>query len=179
MPRNQAAIAIVIYRVTGTSIKYIRSYLSTFPQGKDKPLSARRKKLLILLLRACGLLDMLALLIALIPSSWIISMHGQLDMGRFPNEPIVLYLARSSSLMYAIHGLLLIFVSFNIDRYLPLIRLLAGIALIHGLLLIIIDLSTAMPWWWTWGEGPLLLAWGMLTFILLSSKTPSDFCKDQ
>ncbi len=31
MLRNQAAIAIVIYRVTGTSIKYIRSYLSTFP----------------------------------------------------------------------------------------------------------------------------------------------------
>ncbi len=122
---------------------------------------------------------MLALLIALIPSSWIVAVHGNLALGRFPNEPIALYLARSSSLMYAIHGLLLIFVSFNIDRYLPLIRLLAGIALIHGLLLIIIDLSTAMPWWWTWGEGPLLLAWGMLTFILLSSKTPSDFSKDQ
>jgi len=74
--------------------------------------------------------------------------------------------------MYAIHGLLLIFVSFDIDRYLPLIRLLAGIALIHGILLIGIDISTPMPWWWTCGEGPLLLMWGGLTFMLLSNKTP-------
>ena len=115
---------------------------------------------------------MLALLIALIPSSWIISSHGHLGMGRFPDENIALYLARSSSLMYAIHGLLLIFVSFDIDRYLPLIRLLAGIALIHGILLIGIDISTPMPWWWTCGEGPLLLMWGGLTFMLLSNKTP-------
>lgn len=177
MLRNQASVAIVIHRVTGTSIKYIRSYLSHFPQGKDKPLSARRKKFLILLLRACGLIDMLALLVALIPSSWIIAVHGHLGLDSFPDESIAFYLARSSSLMYAIHGLVLFFVSFNIDRYLSLIRLLAGIALIHGLLLIVIDIFTTMPWWWTCGEGPLLLAWGLLIFMLLSSKTPSDSSK--
>ena len=166
MLRNQAGVAVDIHRVTGTSIKYIRSYLAHFPQGKDKPLSARRKKLLILLLRACGLLDMLALLVALIPSSWIIALHGHLGLDRFPDESIALYLARSSSLMYAIHGLVLIFLSFSIERYLPLIRLLAGIALIHGLLLIAIDLSTAMHWWWICGEGPLLLAWGTLVLLI-------------
>lgn len=125
-------------------------------------MSEKRKKLLILLLRACGLIDLLALGIAFIPSSWIISMHGHLDTGPFPVETIALYLARSSCLMYAIHGILLIFVSYDIARYLPLIRLLAWIAVVHGLILIGIDYFTAMPWWWMLGEGGLLIAWGSL-----------------
>ncbi|HQR07268.1 MAG TPA: hypothetical protein PLN21_10625 [Gemmatales bacterium] len=72
-------------------------------------MSKQRKKLLIILLRACGLIDFLALAFALIPFSWIISLHGQLGMGPFPEETVALYLARSSSLMYALHGVLLIF----------------------------------------------------------------------
>lgn len=97
-------------------------------------------------------------------------MHGHLDMGPFPEETIALYLARSSSLMYAVHGVLLIFVSFDIDRYLQLIRLLAVIAVIHGTMLIVIDHLTGMPWWWTLGEGGLLITWGAL---LLGLTTPS------
>ena len=127
-------------------------------------MTPRRKTLLIYLLRACGLIDLLALGMALIPSSWIIIAHGHLGMGRFPEESIALYLARSSSLMYAVHGILLIFVSFDIDRYLPLIRLLAWVALVHGTILIGIDCYSGMPWWWTCIEGPLLIAWGMVVF---------------
>lgn len=141
-------------------------------------MSAQRKKLLIFLLRACGLIDLLALGIALFPNSWIISLHGHLGMGPFPVETIAVYLARSSSLMYAVHGVLLIFVSFDIVRYLPLIKLLAMIAVIHGIILISIDHFTGMPWWWTLGEGGLLIAWGSLTFCLLSSNSPSESHKD-
>jgi hypothetical protein len=149
-----------------------------FSSRQAIPLSEQRKNLLILLLRACGLIDLLALGIALIPSSWIISMHGHLGMGPFPEETLTLYLARSSCLMYAVHGVLLIFVSFDVARYLPLIRLLAGIAVIHGIVLIVIDQFTGMPWWWTLGEGGLLIAWGSLTFCLLSSNTPSESSKE-
>ena len=47
------------------------------------------------------------------------------DLAPFPSDTITHYLARSSSIMYAVHGLLLIFVSFDIKRYMPLIKLLA------------------------------------------------------
>lgn len=87
-------------------------------------------------------------------------------MGPFPEETIAFYLARSSSLMYAVHGVLLIFVSFDVERYLPLIRLLAGLALVHGVILMIIDYRTGMPWWWTCGEGFLLISWGILVLLL-------------
>lgn len=101
-------------------------------------------------------------------------MHGHLDMGPFPEETIALYLARSSCLMYAVHGVLLIFVSFDVVRYLPLIWLLAWIAVIHGIILIVIDICTGMPLWWTVGEGGLLLAWGALV-LALSKHSGSSF----
>ncbi|MFT3881001.1 MAG: hypothetical protein QM703_15230 [Gemmatales bacterium] len=129
-------------------------------------MTQRRRTLLILLLRACGIIDLLALTFALIPHSWIRISHGHLGMGPFPEETIALYLVRSSCLMYVVHGVLLIFVSFDIDRYLPLIRLLAWIAVIHGVMLIVIDSLTGMPWWWTLGEGGLLIAWGTLVLGL-------------
>jgi hypothetical protein len=125
----------------------------------------------MILLRACGLIDLAALLIAFIPSSWIISFHGHLGMGHFPEETIALYLARSSSLLYAVHGVLLIFVSLDVVRYLPLIRLLAWLAIAHGFLLIVVDSFVGMPWWWTVAEGTLLGSWGTLVLLLTR---PSD-----
>lgn len=92
--------------------------------------------------------------------------HGHLGIGDFPSETIAHYLARSSSLMYAVHGVLLIFVSLDVDRYLPIILLLAWMAIVQGMLLIVIDFVTGMPWWWTCGEGPLLWSWGIVTLIL-------------
>lgn len=94
-------------------------------------------------------------------------MHAHTGMERFPDGSIAMYLARSSSLMYAAHGLLLLYLANHVQRYASVIRFLAWISLGHGLLLVAIDVQTGMPWWWTSLEGPLLFAWGLTVLWLL------------
>lgn len=136
------------------------------PSSNNRQLTPQQTRFLALLLRACGLIDCLALVVAVMPAAWIASLHAHLNIGSFPTDTITHYLARSSSLMYAVHGILLIIVSFDINRYLSIIKLLAVVAVVHGLILIGIDANTGMPWWWTVTEGPLLIAWGTLVLII-------------
>lgn len=137
-----------------------------FLSSNHAPLNARQARWMVFLLRACAVADILAVIVAVMPAKWIASLHAQLSMGHFPVETIAIYLVRSASLMYAAYGLLLFFVSFDVNRYLPLIHFLALIAIVHGLFLIGIDFCTAMPWWWTAGEGPLLITWGIVVVNL-------------
>lgn len=135
------------------------------------PVTAQRKKLLILLLRVCGVIDLLALAVSFFPAGWIISLHGHLGMGPFPQETIAFYLARSTSLMYAVHGVLLILISFDVERYGPLLRWLAGLSIVQGFILIVLDLASGMPWWWATSEGGLLLAWGCVIWWMTGRET--------
>ena len=116
------------------------------------------------------MVDLIAIVVACMPASWIATLHGTLNIGPFPSDAIAYYLARSSSMMYAVHGLLLLFLSCDILRYLQLIRFLAFLSILHGLMIAGIDLSLQMPWFWTALEGPLLIAWGLTITLLIRPK---------
>jgi len=117
-------------------------------------------------LRCIGTIDCLAVFFALIPHFWIESLHGHLGLGRFPTDPISGYLARSASIMYALHGVCVLYVSIDVIRYLGLIKFLAYLALAHGLLLVWIDTIEGMPTWWTAAEGPLFALSGVIPLVL-------------
>jgi hypothetical protein len=121
-------------------------------------------------LRCLGAIDCLAVLVALIPRSWIAALHGHLGLGSFPADPLTGYLARSASIMYALHGLCVIYLSTNVVRYLGLIKFLAYVALGHGLLLIWVDTIEGMPTWWIISEGPLFACSGLVALILAGSR---------
>ena len=74
--------------------------------------------------------------------------------------------ARSASAMYALHGLTVLFVSFDVLRYAQLIRFLAAVALVHGVIMFGIDLAEGMPWWWQSLEGPAIAATGLVVLAL-------------
>jgi hypothetical protein len=133
---------------------------------------ASSKRLVVLkwYLRCIGTIDCLAVLVAIIPRYWIEAMHGHLGLGSFPAEPITGYLARSSSIMYALHGLCVLYLSTDVVRYLALIRFMAYVTLGHGLLLFWIDTIEGMPTWWTLLEGPLFICSGLVALVLLGSK---------
>ena len=59
------------------------------------------------------------------PTTWIVATHKWLGLGDFPDAPITQYLARSISALYAIFGGLVIVVSTDVRRYVPVIRFLA------------------------------------------------------
>lgn len=125
-----------------------------------------RQRPLASVLRAIGCLDCLALLAVVMPQHWMDVAHAWLGLGPIPREPIVGYLARSASALYALHGASIVFVSFDVDRYGPLIRFLALAALVHGAIILGIDLAEQLPPAWRYGEGPAFAATGALVLWL-------------
>lgn len=130
------------------------------------------ERILVWLLRVSGAVTLMALVAVLMPYDWMNLIHQRLGMGELPHIPIVGYLTRSVSALYALHGALLIFVSLDIHRYLSIVRFLgwAGVAL--GAVLFGVDRAVGMPVQWTDREGPfvvvisvviLLLAWRVKT----------------
>ena len=125
---------------------------------------------LALVLRGIGCLDLLALLAVVMPERWMDIGHHWAGLGALPREPIVGYLARSASALYALHGAMVVFISFDVSRYERLIRLMAWAALVHGAVILGIDLAQHMPAFWRYGEGPSFAATGLLILALQRSQ---------
>src|SRR6185437_15694286 len=110
--------------------------------------------------------DLLALGAVLMPPEWMAKVHVWLGMGELPREPIIGYLTRSASALYALHGAMIVFLSFDTRRYAPLITFLAIAALIHGTVMLGIDWLVGMPPWWTLFEGPAFAATGAIVLAI-------------
>lgn len=124
-----------------------------------------------LLLRALGTLDLLAFAAVLMPEEWMAGTHAWLGMGDFPRAPVVDYLARSASLMYAQHGAVFLFLSGDVRRFRPLIRFMAYIAMGSGVIMLAIDLLARIPLFWTVIEGPGYVFLAILV-ILFERRSP-------
>jgi hypothetical protein len=121
-----------------------------------------------------GTLDLLALAAALAPRPWIVLAHDWCGLGSLPDGPVVGYLFRAASLVFALHGAVLLFVSTDVARYWRLIRFLAVLAVVHGALLVGIDTAEGMPGWWRWAEGPGFAATGVVILLLQGAGVVSD-----
>ncbi len=128
----------------------------------------RPERKLAWLLRAIGLLDLAALAAVFMPASWHDHLHAGAGLGPLPQVPVVFYLARSASALYALFGALLLFLSSNVIRYLPVIRFLSRIALIHAALLVAIDRVAGLPTWWAAAEGLGYASWAVAAGWLAS-----------
>lgn len=149
--------------------------MTTIPDVTDARLSAAPDaehrlgflRTVATVLRCMGVLDCCALLAVCLPREWIQSLCANLTGEAFPAVPVAWYLARSTSLLYALHGALVVFVSFDVHRYWPLIRFLAFAAVIHGGLILVIDLNSGMPGWWSGIEGPCFAITGLIMLELM------------
>lgn len=112
-------------------------------------------------------LDLLALGAVFFPLEWMNAIHQRCGLGELPREPIVSYLARTASLLYALHGAVILFIALDVRRYWPLVRFLAILAVAHGGLLAFIDLREALPGWWQAIEGFCIAATGGVVLWLL------------
>lgn len=128
---------------------------------------------LVFLLRALGLWDLLALGGVIMPDHCMATVHVWLGMGTFPQAPVVDYLARSASLMYAQHAVVFLFLSTDVRRYRPVIALMAVIAIVSGGTMLAIDVHAGIPIFWTIIEGPgyVMLA----TAVLVLQRRSSQF----
>lgn len=123
------------------------------------------QRLLVVVLRAFGVLDLCAAGAVVVPLRWMAAAHAWLGLGPLPPGPLVGYLARSASALYALHGALVLFLSFDVRRYGPVITFLAAAALVHGAVMLGIDLAEGMPGWWTAVEGIGFAATGAVVLV--------------
>lgn len=126
------------------------------------------ERLLTLLMRAVGSVEVVAVFPALMPRAWMAAIHESLGLGAFPEGPVVEYLARSLSAFYAFHGGLSLVLSTDVRRYALVVTYVAATATAFGVLAIVVDVSLGMPWWWTAMEGPFLLVYGPVLLALLA-----------
>jgi hypothetical protein len=127
---------------------------------------SRTEKALVVLLRIGGVLTLLALGAAFMPHAWMDAVHRALGLGELPRIPIIGYLTRSLSAMYALHGALVLFLSFDVRRYLPAIRFLSVLAIMFGAGLIVLDVYVGLPQEWVLGEGPFVMVLGAVLLWL-------------
>jgi hypothetical protein len=124
------------------------------------------EKALVWLLRGAALMLLMALIPAVMPFAWMKDIHCYLGMGELPDGPIVGYLTRSLSAMYAFHGAIVMFVSCDVRRYVSLIRFLAVLGFLFGIGMLVLDICVDMPLAWSVSEGPFIMILSSLMFRL-------------
>ncbi len=127
---------------------------------------ARHEKALVWLLRASAVLLLTALVPAVMPFGWMVATHRWLGLGELPQGPIIGYLTRSLSMLYAVHGVLVFYLSLDVQRFLPVIRCLAALNIAFGIGMIVLDCQVGLPLWWILAEGPFLIALGAVLLWL-------------
>ncbi len=135
----------------------------------------RKERFFKLFLRLTGSVALLALFAVFMPYSWMNAIHQWLGLGEMPSEPIVGYLARSTSAFYAFFGCLLWCLSFNLNRYQTVIHFLGAASIVFGVILFIIDLREGLPLYWSLIEGPVNIIFGAIIFVLSRRLNTNDF----
>ena len=110
---------------------------------------------------------LLALVAVFMPFGWMNSIHNQIGLGDLPRVPIVGYLTRSASALYAFHGAVLVFLSGDVPRYRALVRFFAVAGMVFGAIMIGLDIDVGMPRLWTSAEGPFIMLFGGVVLWLL------------
>jgi hypothetical protein len=126
----------------------------------------RYEKALVLILRLDGIIMLLALVPSVMPTSWMQEIHRYLRMGDLPEGPIIGYLTRSLALMYAMHGAVVLCLSLDVRRFLPVVKFVAVLTIVFGVGMTILDILVGMPWFWTACEGPVLFVLSCVVFWL-------------
>jgi hypothetical protein len=103
----------------------------------------------------------------LLPREAMVATNLWLGLEPLVETPLVLYLARSTSGLYALRGLSYFVAASDPVRYRPLIVFIGATNVAFGLALGAIGVSAGMPAWWTALESPFVIGTGILILVLV------------
>lgn len=126
------------------------------------------------LLLLSGSFLMCALLAMLLPVGTMQAAHQWLGLGEFPVAPITIYLARSTSLLYAVHGSIMFYTGLTIQNHWRFIPLLGWLHILIGMAIFVIDITSPMPTYWIAMEGGPIAALGVLMLVLFRKGSLAD-----
>lgn len=126
------------------------------------------------ILRLVGGIELFAIPFLFIPFSWMNFVHENLmRLGPLTHAPVVEYMARTLTALYAFHGALIFRLSYDVTRFRPVVQFVGWLQVALGLAAFVIDLAAGLPFWWVAGEGPGIAAGG-LAIVVLSRQPRSD-----
>lgn len=100
-----------------------------------------------------GSILLLAIFAVFLPVGWMSIGHEWIGLGDFPDRPITAYLARSTSLLYAVHGSLMVYTGMTLRWHWRFVAIFGWLHIVIGLVMLGTDLVAPMPWYWTLVEG--------------------------
>jgi len=127
----------------------------------DKP------RLLAALLRLEGAIEVLAFVAVVMPHAWMADTHRWLGMGELTAFPLLDYMIRSVSLLYGLHGVLLLLLATDVTLFRLLITYTAASYLLAAVAFTAIDIRNSMPWWWSVSEVGSVFSLALVLFWLL------------
>jgi hypothetical protein len=128
---------------------------------------ADKPRLLAAFLRLEGTIEILAFVAVVMPHAWMAATHRWLGMGALPAFPLLDYMIRSVSLLYGLHGVLLLLLATDVTRFRLLIIYTAASYLLAAVAFTAIDLGNSMPWWWSVSEVGSVISLALVLFWLL------------
>jgi hypothetical protein len=131
------------------------------------------RRMLTWMLRITGVVMLTALVFVFCPFEWMAAIHARMGLGELAPTPLMSYLTRTLSAMYASLGAIILLISFDVDRYRPLIRLIGALALLGGIGVTALDATLRLPVFWTALEGPFTVVLGVILIALTRAIPPA------
>jgi hypothetical protein len=126
------------------------------------------------LLLGCGISCMCGLPAVYMPREWMAVTHEWLGMGKFPEAPIAEYLARLTSGLFALYGLLVAVMATDVRKYARLIAAqaiaLAAVSWSSGAIM----WSAGMPHWWLIGDITMTTGFAAGVLVLQAMLAAAD-----
>ena len=121
---------------------------------------------LVFVLRATAVLFLVAFVGAALPESWIkVVYEWGGELGHWPGGALLVYLARAVSILYGFYGLLVLYLSFDVQRYRPLIRFMAIVSFPFVPIMFVIILTAGLPTVWAVSEPSGILIMSTLWYL--------------
>ena len=131
------------------------------------------EKILKWLLVILGGLAATAVVPMVMPFAWMQSVNDSLGLEPLLDTPLTQYLTRSLSAVYALVGVLTIYIGLDVRRYRRLIVVMGYLTGVLAVTLTVIDFSIGLPARWSWGEGPPTLVCAALMVYLARRVRPA------
>lgn len=128
-------------------------------------------RFLLWLIRLNAAIVLCAAPCSLLPFEWMDRVHGWLGLGPLPDAAVTRYLTRSLSLVYALHGAVLLAITRDWPRHRPLVPTMAYLHAALGAGLVLVDLTAGVPWWWAASEGPGLIGYAAVVLLVYRRAT--------
>lgn len=128
---------------------------------------SKPERILVIYLRVSAVIMLAAVLAVVMPRQMMADVHAWLGLGQLPQAPIVDYLARSTSALYAMLGGLLWLVASDVKRYAAVIFYIGVAGIPFAVAMSIVDVVNGMPRWWTMHEGVVTLLMSIAILVLI------------